>query len=201
MKGIKAADRPVEDDPKRIYTEWILLEYSDVPIPSNPEAVNIAVSKGLLSADSAGVYLPGAELAGDDVTDDTVLNIEELDETEIIRRDLVLDDTELKEGRRFSKSTLKALDDVRMAATASSEANQAVIEALDVLVDIPDNEPDEIGEEIDEKDIEESEEVEEEMTPEMATLLLEQDDKEIAAEANKPITAKEKILIATGKYV
>lgn len=34
----------------RRYTKWHLLEYSDVPVPANPEAVNIAVSKGLLPA-------------------------------------------------------------------------------------------------------------------------------------------------------
>lgn len=35
---------------RRRYTKWHLLEYSDVPVPANPEAVNIAVSKGLLPA-------------------------------------------------------------------------------------------------------------------------------------------------------
>ena len=33
---------------KRIYNKWILLEYSDVAIPSNPEALQIAVAKGLI---------------------------------------------------------------------------------------------------------------------------------------------------------
>lgn len=33
---------------KRKYTKWILLEYSDVPIPSNPEALQVAISKGLI---------------------------------------------------------------------------------------------------------------------------------------------------------
>lgn len=35
---------------RRRYRKWALLEYSDVPVPANPEAVNIAVSKGLLPA-------------------------------------------------------------------------------------------------------------------------------------------------------
>jgi len=34
--------------PKRIYTKWALLEYSDVPVPANQEAVSIAVAKGVL---------------------------------------------------------------------------------------------------------------------------------------------------------
>jgi len=32
---------------KRHYKKWALLEYSDVPIPSNPEALQVAISKGL----------------------------------------------------------------------------------------------------------------------------------------------------------
>jgi len=34
---------------ERRYTKWILLEYSDVPVGSNPEALAIAVSKGILT--------------------------------------------------------------------------------------------------------------------------------------------------------
>lgn len=36
---------------KRIYKKWILLEYSDVAVPSNQEAMQIAIAKGLLSHD------------------------------------------------------------------------------------------------------------------------------------------------------
>jgi HK97 family phage prohead protease len=44
----------------RRYTKWHLLEYSDVPVPANPEAVAIAVSKGLIQP----VYEPTTEKAG-----------------------------------------------------------------------------------------------------------------------------------------
>jgi HK97 family phage prohead protease len=37
-----------EDAPRRIYTEWELLEYSAVPIPSCPEALTLAYQKGLI---------------------------------------------------------------------------------------------------------------------------------------------------------
>ena len=43
----KAKD--AEDAPRRIYTEWELLEYSAVPIPSCPEALTLAYEKGLIS--------------------------------------------------------------------------------------------------------------------------------------------------------
>lgn len=33
---------------RRIYNKWILLEYSDVAVPSNPEALQIAIAKGLI---------------------------------------------------------------------------------------------------------------------------------------------------------
>jgi hypothetical protein len=33
---------------RRIYTEWFLLEYSDVTVPANPDAQEIAVSKGIM---------------------------------------------------------------------------------------------------------------------------------------------------------
>ena len=42
-----------EADPRRIYTKWILLEQSPVPVPSNPEALSIAVSKGILTMEEA----------------------------------------------------------------------------------------------------------------------------------------------------
>ena len=42
-----------EGDPRRIYTKWMLLEYSPVAVPSNPEALSMAISKGILTADEA----------------------------------------------------------------------------------------------------------------------------------------------------
>ena len=33
---------------RRIHSKWAMLEYSDVPIPSNPEALAVAIAKGLI---------------------------------------------------------------------------------------------------------------------------------------------------------
>jgi len=41
---------------RRKFTKWILLEYSDVPIPSNPEAVAIAVSKSIIKIEETEEY-------------------------------------------------------------------------------------------------------------------------------------------------
>ncbi len=38
------------------YDKWLLLEYSDVPVPSNPEALQIAISKGLLTQEQADKF-------------------------------------------------------------------------------------------------------------------------------------------------
>ena len=37
---------------KNIYTKWLMLEHSDVPVASNIQSLNIAVSKGLLNIES-----------------------------------------------------------------------------------------------------------------------------------------------------
>jgi len=41
------------DGANRIYPTWLMLEYSDVPVPSNPEALQLAVSKSILTMDQA----------------------------------------------------------------------------------------------------------------------------------------------------
>jgi hypothetical protein len=43
--GIK---RKVAETARNIYTKWILLEHSDVPVPSNAQSLNVAVAKGEL---------------------------------------------------------------------------------------------------------------------------------------------------------
>lgn len=40
-------------DAKRIYTKWIMLEHSDVPVASNAQSLNLAVAKGDLKINSA----------------------------------------------------------------------------------------------------------------------------------------------------
>jgi hypothetical protein len=41
-------EKDTEDAPERIYTEWEMLEYSAVPIPSCPEALTLAYQKGII---------------------------------------------------------------------------------------------------------------------------------------------------------
>jgi len=43
------------DQVRRIYSSWLLLEYSDVPVPANPEALQLAISKGWVRPKSGRV--------------------------------------------------------------------------------------------------------------------------------------------------
>ena len=47
-KWTEPKEKDGEDAPRRIYTEWELLEYSAVPVPSCPEALTLAYQKGLI---------------------------------------------------------------------------------------------------------------------------------------------------------
>jgi DNA polymerase III delta prime subunit len=40
-------------DAQRIFPKWLMLEYSDVPVPSNPDALQLAISKGIMTMDEA----------------------------------------------------------------------------------------------------------------------------------------------------
>lgn len=56
-----------KNNAKRKYTKWELLEYSAVPIPSNPEALTVAIGKGLKLSDEMRKDL-GIEIIDDDIT-------------------------------------------------------------------------------------------------------------------------------------
>ncbi|MFH1287180.1 MAG: hypothetical protein ABII25_00590 [bacterium] len=44
------------EETERIYDRWLMLEYSKVPVPSNQDAINIAISKGLISESERAKY-------------------------------------------------------------------------------------------------------------------------------------------------
>ena len=52
---LKALELTKEDlkGASRVYPEWLMLEYSDVPVPSNPEALQLAISKGVITMEEA----------------------------------------------------------------------------------------------------------------------------------------------------
>lgn len=52
----EAADGDGEKSPRRTYKKWEMLEYSAVPVPANPEALMLAVSKGILMDEGLKSY-------------------------------------------------------------------------------------------------------------------------------------------------
>lgn len=46
------------DGVRRIFSKWNLIEYSDVPVPANPEALQISISKGWLNPKKKGINMP-----------------------------------------------------------------------------------------------------------------------------------------------
>jgi DNA-directed RNA polymerase subunit RPC12/RpoP len=52
---------------KRKYNKWIMLEYSDVPIPSNAGAMQIAVSKGLVRTDQMKELIYFSDIENTDI--------------------------------------------------------------------------------------------------------------------------------------
>lgn len=80
----------------RRYDKWLLLEYSDVPVPSNPEALQIAISKGLLTADESLVY--GSESKGIEFEVKEVIEKPGWDETDEMFRFRVRDPGLFRDG-------------------------------------------------------------------------------------------------------
>lgn len=50
--------------PARTYTKWEMLEYSAVPVPANPEALALAMQKGILTSETLIKELQGEEQEG-----------------------------------------------------------------------------------------------------------------------------------------
>lgn len=225
FRPIEWVDAKGADEPNKRYTKAELLEISGVGLPSCTTALVAEYEAGNIKtrelrdqiyadAITKGMIVEPKEVAEDDaiasaLQEEESEELKELakdDETEeariltIIRRELKQEDVEEKEGRRFSGTTLKTLDGMRTAAKASNEANQAVIEALDILVGLPEDDADEIGEEVEAKDIETDDL--EEMTPEEAEVILDGIEKEKQAAANaKKLTPAEEVLVRLGRQL
>ena len=68
--------------PRRTYKSWELLEYSAVPVPANPDAVSLAIQRGVLKTKSIQELLEHAdtekEFKSEDVKSITVIPLEDL---------------------------------------------------------------------------------------------------------------------------
>ena len=63
----------VADKVRRVFTKWIIFEHSDVGIPSNPNALQIAVAKGLAIKPETleGIGIKGVEFGSEDPVEPT----------------------------------------------------------------------------------------------------------------------------------
>jgi len=89
------------DGARRIYTKWILLEHSDVPVPSNINALNIAVGKGFIKDEGILKDIQeGIEI------------VEEEEETELIENKNAMEDDgiEIIEDNKEEEEIIKIED-------------------------------------------------------------------------------------------
>lgn len=92
--------------PFRTYTEWELLEYSAVPVPANPEALTMAMSKGLLT-DEALIKSFNApiEKLHEIIKDENISEEEEKKEySEGVLEGIISENEQLKEENKVLKA-------------------------------------------------------------------------------------------------
>ena len=85
---------------KRIYPKWLMLEYSDVPVPSNPEALQLAISKGLFTLEDAVISAEEDEAFVLEIAPD--FNLEE-EEPEIDKMIKDIEEEEVTDKRKKRK--------------------------------------------------------------------------------------------------
>jgi HK97 family phage prohead protease len=61
-----------EKKPRRTYTKWELLEYSAVPVPANPDAVALAIQKGLKISDATMKMLQPKEEQAEEKAEEVI---------------------------------------------------------------------------------------------------------------------------------
>lgn len=81
-------DKKVAMKSKRIYDKYLLLEYSDCPVQSNPDAIEIAIAKGILNKDHSNKNIADISLE--------ILKEIELEKIEI-SKELDLENIEIKD--------------------------------------------------------------------------------------------------------
>lgn len=110
---------------RRKYNKWLLLEYSDVPVPSNPEALALAVAKGLLPKEELKNLEP---------------DVPEISKEEL---ELIQKNVETKEGRILSNKTrnvikqaIDVLQELYNASEPKKEDEEKVIEEIPEVKDV-----------------------------------------------------------------
>lgn len=136
-----------KDKPRRVYTEWELLEYSAVPVPANPEALALAMQKGILT-DEVLIEQIQKEIDEDDrePTDEELKEIEQEQEEIEGKKVLGLDEVLAENALLYEKCTQlkQELQDLKYQFYKTTQqiqkelSEKAVKDATDKVCDILD---------------------------------------------------------------
>jgi len=128
------------DNCRRIYTKWILLEHSDVPIPSNINALNIAVGKGLVISEDLlkdlreEIKIVEAENENKLVEEKVVLEDESIEEEKeempFIEKEIVVPSDEKTEEGKEVKGELLETKERDVTVTVNIAGMKEVIEIM-----------------------------------------------------------------------
>jgi len=143
-KWTDSKEKDAEDAPKRIFTEWELLEYSAVPIPSCPEALTLACEKNLIPQRLRRDMKNYIEIDPDDPPEDIEVEIEDFqEEIEIENEAQTMTSDELKEHYREIQENQEEVDQKDAEAKRFDlEGNPSVwdiMEAIRLAVQTPQN--------------------------------------------------------------
>jgi len=118
----------------RKYTKWLLLEYSDVPVPSNPDAVAIAISKGLIP-NNLPESAPQEEVNQEEKEDESSsLKSETSNDSKEEKTDNILEQTEIKSE---DSSSNKEEFIIKLADLNENPSVWDIVESLQSLVRVP----------------------------------------------------------------
>ena len=121
--------------PERIYTEWELLEYSPVPIPSCPEALTEAEKSGVISHEFAKSFEP-VTVQIEEVTEEEEPEEEEIEkETEVLPYTTYTDDTlvELKESIVGLRDEISEIKEGRILSTKNRTLIINIVTNMEML--------------------------------------------------------------------
>lgn len=115
----KWVDGKGDKQASRTYTEWEMIEYSAVPVPANPEALALAMSKGIISEDTKKSLETNVT---DEVTDEVTKNVTDEEEDVVVTKttideiaDMEMDIIELEQTNQELKNTIALqLEEIKM---------------------------------------------------------------------------------------
>ena len=150
---LKALDLKKEDlsGASRVYTKWLMLEYSDVPVPSNPEALQLAISKNIITEDEIKLASENKAFVFNII--DTGTEDEKMLK-ERYGKEIALIDEELSDAQKDVIEELKG-DEITFTGVFDPDDEESEAENKGIEVDIPAEQDDSIEKEVSSEDLEE----------------------------------------------